>query len=180
MILNGFQKKSFFRIGMWNSRPPPLHGKNHLKFPFWFFEPFPKIASFELLMIKSRGWASSRWGSSGRSKKKGAIGSFPFLTQVQMPKIRCNRKSSIIWKWRELLLKMRIQCHYIFLSILIKPTWISSISSWTCVHSRGIRFVVYKVKTDTNIGKTWDIYDVMFLKRRWQRDSGYDRRQAGS
>ena len=21
--------------------PPPLHGKCHLKFPFWFFEPFP-------------------------------------------------------------------------------------------------------------------------------------------
>ena len=28
---------------MWNSRPPPpLHGENHLKFPFWLFEPFPK------------------------------------------------------------------------------------------------------------------------------------------
>ena len=27
---------------MWNSRPlPPLHGENHLKFPFWLFEPFP-------------------------------------------------------------------------------------------------------------------------------------------
>ena len=23
------------------SRPPPLHGENHLKFPFWLFEPFP-------------------------------------------------------------------------------------------------------------------------------------------
>ena len=46
MILNGFLKKSFFRIGMWHSRPPrdpppPLHGKCHLKFPFWLFEPFP-------------------------------------------------------------------------------------------------------------------------------------------
>ena len=43
-----FLKKSFFKIGMWHSRPPrdppPLHGKNHLKFPFWFFEPFPKQA----------------------------------------------------------------------------------------------------------------------------------------
>ena len=40
-----FLKKSFFKIGMWHSRPPrdppPLHGKCHLKFPFWLFEPFP-------------------------------------------------------------------------------------------------------------------------------------------
>ena len=35
-----FLKKSFFRISMWNSRPPPLHGKNHLKFPFWLFATF--------------------------------------------------------------------------------------------------------------------------------------------
>ena len=41
MILNGFQKNYFFRIGMWNTRPPPLHGENHLKFPFWLFEYFP-------------------------------------------------------------------------------------------------------------------------------------------
>ena len=38
MILNGFLKKSFFKIGMWHSRPPrdppPLLGKCHLKFPF--------------------------------------------------------------------------------------------------------------------------------------------------
>ena len=34
-----FSKKSFFRIGMWNPRPPPLHGKIHLKFPFWLFAP---------------------------------------------------------------------------------------------------------------------------------------------
>ena len=27
------------------SRPPPLHGKCHLKFPFWFFEPFPYLQS---------------------------------------------------------------------------------------------------------------------------------------
>ena len=25
------------------SRPPPLHGKCHLKFPFWLFEPVPKL-----------------------------------------------------------------------------------------------------------------------------------------
>ena len=34
-------KKIIFRIGMWHSRPPHLHGKNHLKFPFWLFEPLP-------------------------------------------------------------------------------------------------------------------------------------------
>ena len=26
---------------MWNLRTPPLHGKNHLKFPFWFFDTLP-------------------------------------------------------------------------------------------------------------------------------------------
>ena len=26
------------------SRPPPLHGKSHLKFPFWLFEPLPYYA----------------------------------------------------------------------------------------------------------------------------------------
>ena len=25
------------------SRSPPLHGKNHLKFPFWLLEPFPYL-----------------------------------------------------------------------------------------------------------------------------------------
>ena len=40
-------EKSFFRIGMWNSGPPPpLHGKKHLKFPFWSLEHFP---NWELL-----------------------------------------------------------------------------------------------------------------------------------
>ena len=35
-------KKTFFRIGMWNSRPPPpFHGKTILKFPFWLFETAP-------------------------------------------------------------------------------------------------------------------------------------------
>ena len=47
MILNGFFfLKSFFKIGMWHSRPPrdppSLHGKYHLKFPFWLLAPFPK------------------------------------------------------------------------------------------------------------------------------------------
>ena len=44
MILNVFLKKSFFKIGMWHSRPPrdpPPHGKYHLKFPFWLLEPIP-------------------------------------------------------------------------------------------------------------------------------------------
>ena len=45
MILNGFLKKSFFKIGMWHSRPPrdppPLHGKCHLKFPFWLLAHLP-------------------------------------------------------------------------------------------------------------------------------------------
>ena len=40
-----FLKKSFFKIGMWHSRPPrdppSLHGKCHLKFPFCLFAHFP-------------------------------------------------------------------------------------------------------------------------------------------
>ena len=41
-----FSKKSYFRIGMWHSRPPPLHGKYHLKFPFWLLEPLPYYNSW--------------------------------------------------------------------------------------------------------------------------------------
>ena len=37
------------------SRPPPLHGKCHLKFPFWFFEPFPnaKDTNISLTLFSS-------------------------------------------------------------------------------------------------------------------------------
>ena len=40
------------------SRPPPLHGKCHLKFPFWFSAPFPyhiqcKSVSHTLFHIKT-------------------------------------------------------------------------------------------------------------------------------
>ena len=34
---------------MWHSRPPrdpPLHGKNHLKFPFWLFDTLPYFSIF--------------------------------------------------------------------------------------------------------------------------------------
>ena len=45
-----FSKKTFLRIGMWHSRPPrdppPLHGKYHLKFPFWLSAPLPYDYSF--------------------------------------------------------------------------------------------------------------------------------------
>ena len=30
---------------MWHSRPPPLHGKCHLKFPFWLLAPLPNLFS---------------------------------------------------------------------------------------------------------------------------------------
>ena len=64
-----FLKKSFFRIGKWHSRPgstpPPLHGKCHLKFPFWLFEPFPKFilfffSPFEELLI----WVRAPWADN--------------------------------------------------------------------------------------------------------------------
>ena len=35
-------KKIIFQnmyVAVWHSRPPPLHGKIHLKFPFWFLTP---------------------------------------------------------------------------------------------------------------------------------------------
>ena len=54
-----FSKKSFFRIGIWHSRPPrdpPFHGKCHLKFPFWFFEPLPY--SFTYLVSKNLSYKS--------------------------------------------------------------------------------------------------------------------------
>ena len=42
-----FLTKIIFKIGMWHSRPvstpPSLHGKCHLKFPFWFFAPLPNV-----------------------------------------------------------------------------------------------------------------------------------------
>ena len=48
LVFKWFSKKSFFRIGMWNSRPPsPLHGENHLKFPFWLFD-FPPYITWWL------------------------------------------------------------------------------------------------------------------------------------
>ena len=31
--------------------PPPLHGKCHLKFPFWLFEPFPKELRFPQTIV---------------------------------------------------------------------------------------------------------------------------------
>ena len=42
------------------SRPPPLHGKCHLKFPFWFFAPFPNIYS----TYKERPWPFRKWLTS--------------------------------------------------------------------------------------------------------------------
>ena len=36
---------------------PPLHGENHLKFPFLLFEPFPKVyCLYHLLLISSIGY----------------------------------------------------------------------------------------------------------------------------
>ena len=58
-----FLKKSFFKIGMWHSRPPrdplPLHGKCHLKFPFWLLAHLP-YCSCKILERSSK-WASSSW-----------------------------------------------------------------------------------------------------------------------
>ena len=44
------------------SRPPPLHGKNHLKFPFWSLEPFPKGLSFgHMFVISHYVFALPQW-----------------------------------------------------------------------------------------------------------------------
>ena len=34
--------------------PHPLHGKNHLKFPFWLFEPLPKSNSSPFIVFRVR------------------------------------------------------------------------------------------------------------------------------
>ena len=39
------------------SRPPPLHGKNHLKFPFWLFDTFPYIVTD--WQDKTRQWSDT-------------------------------------------------------------------------------------------------------------------------
>ena len=44
MILNGFQKIVFQNRYVELEIPPPLHGKKHLKFPFWLYDYLPKIA----------------------------------------------------------------------------------------------------------------------------------------
>ena len=62
MILNGFQKKSFFRIGMWNSRPPPpLQGKKHLKFPFWLCEYLPNLVMSLIRLHSTLCWLIPDW-----------------------------------------------------------------------------------------------------------------------
>ena len=37
-----FLKKILFQNRYVELETPPLHGKTHLKFPFWLFAPFPK------------------------------------------------------------------------------------------------------------------------------------------
>ena len=36
---------------MWNSRPPPIHGKIHLKFPFWLFDYLPKTDVLGVIVL---------------------------------------------------------------------------------------------------------------------------------
>ena len=36
------------------SRPPPPHGKCHLKFPFWFFETFPNLYNGHAILCRFR------------------------------------------------------------------------------------------------------------------------------
>ena len=51
---------------MWHSRPPPLHSKYHLKFPFWLLEHLSKTTSKEKVDRTSR--SVSRSGSNTSDK----------------------------------------------------------------------------------------------------------------
>ena len=42
--------------------PPPLHGKYHLKFPFWLFAPFPKAPQLDLHILNLIILWSTLWG----------------------------------------------------------------------------------------------------------------------
>ena len=64
------------------SRPPPLHGKCHLKFPFWFFAPFPysdiRSSSCWLLPCRACQVIVNRWkqatdGNRWISYRKGLL-----------------------------------------------------------------------------------------------------------
>ena len=58
-------------------RPPPLHGKCHLKFPFWFFAHLPKEWSrsqcFPLERLGSPGWNPSLFRSCSSSWPLGQV-----------------------------------------------------------------------------------------------------------
>ena len=54
-------RKTFFRIGMWNSRPPPLHGKKHLKILFWLLDYLPEESSENVLLIYWNWYIFSKW-----------------------------------------------------------------------------------------------------------------------
>ena len=64
---------------MWHSRsprdPPPLHGKNHLKFPFWLLEPLPWVISGHIRSSSSSSSSSSSMLSpsvTGSAPSRGA------------------------------------------------------------------------------------------------------------
>ena len=77
--------------------PPPLHGKCHLKFPFWFFEPLPYTMMMMNLTICSNSKmicrtlsliANSTWLSDASAAVFTAdmcefcLGSHPFLRKI--------------------------------------------------------------------------------------------------
>ena len=67
-------KKSFFRIGMWHSRsprdpPPPLHGKYHLKFPFWLSAPLPYVVCRQV-GVSLRSMKLTLWENDQAKKMK--------------------------------------------------------------------------------------------------------------
>ena len=66
------------------SRPPPLHGKCHLKFPFWFFDSVPYKEGWTRAETKQAQWAHT-------------VTDFPF-TFIQICRIlkcrKCNHCNS--------------------------------------------------------------------------------------
>ena len=47
---------------MWHSRPPSLHGKSHLKFPFWLSAPFPYQPCYQYhIKLKENSLSKGDW-----------------------------------------------------------------------------------------------------------------------
>ena len=106
---------------MWNSRPPSLHGENHLKFPFWLFES-PTYYNGRQQMVSPQkhrsSWpseqASHAWRGDGLAKvlvlycnslQCTVVNLFlstgstsPWLTEGNKEEKRCSAQAAAAWQ----------------------------------------------------------------------------------